>query len=58
MVNRQSLIQTAVIFAAAFLFGVFLPIVFGTGANGCRLGPSPAASGRTISAAATGGVSE
>ena len=38
LVNRRSIIQTGVILMTALLFGVFLPILFGTGAKGCRLG--------------------
>lgn len=49
LVNRRSIIQTGVILMTALLFGVFLPILFGTGANGCRLGPRVPVSGKVIS---------
>jgi hypothetical protein len=48
LVNRRSIIQTGVILVTALLFGVFLPILFGTGANGCRLGPRIPLSGKVI----------
>jgi hypothetical protein len=52
LVNPRSIIQTGVILATALLFGVFLPILFGAGANGCRLFPRGPSSGQSIAAPA------
>ena len=35
-VNRRAIIQTGLILLTALFFGVFLPILFGTGGRGCR----------------------
>ena len=48
LVKRRSIIQTGVVLVTALLFGVFLPILFGTGTNGCRLGSRVPLSGKVI----------
>lgn len=35
-VNQRAIIQTGLILLTALFFGVFLPILFGTGGRGCR----------------------
>jgi hypothetical protein len=52
LVNRRSIIQTGVILATALLFGVFLPLFVGQGANGCRLFPRGPSSGPMLVAPA------
>jgi hypothetical protein len=58
LVNRRSIIQTGVILATALLFGVFLPLFVGQGANGCRLFPRGASPGPMIFAPGESGTAK